>query len=252
VTAPPPVGERPTPVDAVRAFAVMLGGSVALAGVVVASVAATGRALRRGGAPPRWAGATLVATVLYATVARPWLRQWGATAAERRLPLPGDDLVPEPAVQSTRAVTVHAPASAVWPWLAQIGQDRGGFYSYEWLENLAGCRMKNADRIHPEWQRREVGDTVMLHWASGLPVALYEPGEALGLAGWGVFALRPIDPDSTRLLARQRQRPGPGRWAYSLLLELPHFVMERGMLLGVKRRVEQAAGGPAGRHGGRR
>ena len=244
--------ERSTPVDAVRAFGVMLGGPVALLGAVAAAVATTGRALRRGGAPPRWAGATLVVTALYAAVTRPWLRQWGATADERRLPLPGDDLVPEPAVQSTRAVTVHAPAAAVWPWLAQIGQDRGGFYSYAWLENLAGCRMRNADHIHPEWQRREVGETVKLHWASGLPVALFEPGHALGLAGWGVFALRPIDAGSTRLLARQRLRPGPGRWAYSLLLELPHFVMERGMLLGVKRRAELAAGWPVGRPGGGR
>ena len=64
--------------------------------------------------------------------------------------LPGDGLVLEPAIESTRAIIIRAPVEEVWPWLAQIGQDRGGFYSYEWLENLAGCRMRNADRVHPE------------------------------------------------------------------------------------------------------
>ena len=70
------------------------------------------------------------------------------------------------------------PPEAVWPWLAQIGQDRGGFYSYEWLENLAGCRMRNADRIHPEWQDRQAGDTVLLHPSSGLKILRLDPGRA--------------------------------------------------------------------------
>lgn len=65
--------------------------------------------------------------------------------------LPGDELVEDPGIQTTRALTIDAAVRDVWPWLAQIGQDRGGFYSYEWLENLAGCRMRNAWRIHPEW-----------------------------------------------------------------------------------------------------
>jgi hypothetical protein len=68
------------------------------------------------------------------------------------MPLPGDDLVPDPGYEHTR--DVRAPAEEVWPWLAQIGQGRGGFYSYEWLENLAGCDIHNADEIRPEWQRR--------------------------------------------------------------------------------------------------
>jgi hypothetical protein len=78
-------------------------------------------------------------------------------------------------------VTINAPIEKVWPWLAQLGQDRGG-YSYEWLENLAGCEMKNADRIHTQWQHRELGETVHLHPAGGMRVNVFEPGHALGLA----------------------------------------------------------------------
>jgi hypothetical protein len=91
---------------------------------------------------------------------------------------------------------VEAPREAVWPWLAQIGQDRGGFYSNEWLENLAGCRMRNAERIHPEWQHREIGEKVMLHPLNGLPVKRFAPGREIGLEGWG-------------LLRRRADRSGP-------------------------------------------
>src|SRR5689334_17932954 len=78
---------------------------------------------------------------------RPWFLTWGATAGEARRSLPGDDVVPEARSDATtRAITIQAPAATVWPWLAQLGQDRGGFYSYEILEDLAGCKMTNADR----------------------------------------------------------------------------------------------------------
>ena len=100
--------------------------------------------------------------------------------------------MPDPGLVDRPRGDDRGAAERVWPWLAQIGQDRGGFYSYEWLENLAGCRMRNADRIHPEWQRREVGEEVMLHpLAPGMPVTIFDPPHALGLAGWGVFTLRP-------------------------------------------------------------
>jgi hypothetical protein len=124
---------------------------------------------------------------VYAIFIRPWHLRWGATNEELSKPLPGDELVPEPAIESTRAITVNAPVEEVWPWLAQIGQDRGGFYSYEWLENLAGCQMRNADRIHPEWQHRELGETVFLHPAYGMRVASFEPGRAIVLEGVGTL-----------------------------------------------------------------
>src|SRR6185312_12011565 len=115
--------------------------------------------------------------------AEPWMGRWGTTADERRAALPGDELVPAPGIAIDHGVTIEAPAERSWPWLAQIGQDRGGFYSYEWLENLAGCRMRNADRIHPEWQEREIGERVMLHPSYGLRVACFEPNHALVLDG---------------------------------------------------------------------
>jgi hypothetical protein len=183
-------------------------------------------------------GAAAPAAYLY--LVRPWMQQWGATEAEQRRTLPGDDLVPAPAVQSTRAITIHAPVEAVWPWLAQIGRDRGGFYSYAWLENLAGCELRNADRVHPEWQQRAVGDTVWLHPAVGLKVTVCEPNRALGLEGWGTFVLESVDAQTTRLLVRERTRVGWGLLNGALLWEVPHFIMERQMLLGIKARAERA------------
>jgi hypothetical protein len=182
---------------------------------------------------------TSAATVYWFGI-RPWLLRWGATREETHQARPGDALVPEPGIQSTRAITIHAPVDAVWPWLAQIGQDRGGFYSYEWLENLAGCDMHNADRIHPEWQRRAVGEIVRLHPQTGLRVTLFEPNRVLALENWGAFVLERLDAHTTRLIARSRSPRGPFSLAMALVGEIPHFVMERAMLLGIKRRAEAA------------
>ena len=164
---------------------------------------------------------------------------WGATAEERRMPLPGDDPAADSSGSLTRAITIEAPRASVWPWLVQVGQDRAGFYSYDGLENLAGCEMDNADEIHPEWQKRELGETVYLHPLRGLPVARFEPGHTLALENWGAFVLEPHGPDCTRLIARGRVPRGPGALTNGLLLEVPHFVMERKMLLGIKERAER-------------
>jgi hypothetical protein len=228
---------------AVRGIGVMLGGSAALNIGAAASVLATVRAVAQGRKPHPVAIAGTLAALAYALRVRPWLLAWGATDDELEKSLPGDDLVSDPGNESTRAITIEAPVEEVWPWLAQIGQDRGGFYSYEWLENLAGCRMRNADRIHPEWQERDVGETVFLHPANGLKVALFEPKRVLALKGWGAFVLEPLDDERrTRLIARGRGQPGLASVAYTLLLEIPHFIMERKMLLGIKERAERAAG----------
>ena len=223
----------------IRGVVVMIGGSVALLLGALTSAAVILRSLLRG-RRPSWLGlAGAGAVILYAVAIRPWLGRWGATDAEVRAELPGDESVPSPAVQQTRAVTIEAPVGEVWQWLAQIGQDRGGFYSYEWLENLAGCRMRNADRVHPEWQTREVGETVLLHPAGGLEVLVFEPEKALVLIGGWYFALQPDGDSRARLIARFRQGPGPTAIAYGLLLELPHLIMERKMLLGIKQRAER-------------
>jgi hypothetical protein len=232
----------PSVIDGLRAFAVMLGGSIALNVAAAASVASVTRALIRRRLPAPLAAAGVAATIMYLEAIRPRMLNWGASADDACRQLPGDVLTPGDPIESTNAVTIDAPAKEVWPWLAQLGQDRGGFYSYEWLENLAGCRMQNADRIHPEWQRpRELGETVKLHWAFGLPVSIYEPGRALGLKGWGTFVVEPLNAKRTRLLARSHRKHGVGGLYNALLMQIPHFLMQRRMLLGIKERAERAS-----------
>jgi hypothetical protein len=87
---------------------------------------------------------------------------WGASDDEIKAVLPGDEFVSAHTPRTTRAVTIDAPISAVWPWLAQIGEDRGGFYSYSVLERAVGAHIENTNTIHPEWQDVHVGDTVWL------------------------------------------------------------------------------------------
>ena len=238
---------KASPLDAVRAFGVMLGPSLLLDLFMGGSVVAT--AMGKLAQPPRTRAAGLLrplvalgdaALALYLLVVRPWMLRWGATDEDLRKPLPGDDLVPDPLTTSTRAITVNAPVEAVWPWLAQIGQDRGGMYSYEWLENLAGCQMRNADRIHPEWQHRAIGEVVKLHPALGMPVVAFEPNRALVLQGWGAFVVEPLDAQRTRVLLRSHTPRGWGALYSLLFIELPHFLMERKMLLGLKERAERA------------
>src|SRR5215212_4605652 len=91
-----------------------------------------------------------------------WRTRWGATPDECRRRLPGDELVPAPDWSYTHAITIDAPRSAVWPWLVQLGQGRGGFYSYEGLENLIGCDIHNVGEIRPELQRLRVDDQVRM------------------------------------------------------------------------------------------
>jgi hypothetical protein len=225
------------PLSALRVALVVFAGPVACVGAVVWAAIDTVRSLVRDGHPRRLALLTLVAGAAYAAGVR-WMRRWGATPQERHMALAGDETVPNPSVQHTRAVTIAAPTARVWPWLAQIGQDRAGFYSYTWLENLAGCRMRNADRVHPEWQQRQIGDQLLLHPQTGLQVLGLSPGHSLTLDGGWYFVLEPDGPDRSRLLARWRSPSGPLNLVFGLLFDLPHFVMERKLLLGIKQRAE--------------
>jgi hypothetical protein len=185
-------------------------------------------------------------------IARPWHTRWGVTDAEVRAPLPGDELAPNPQYQVMHGVTIHAPADSVWPWLAQIGQDRGGFYSYEWLERLIGDDIRNADSIVPAWTHRRVGELVRATQSGylggiagtdpGWRITRIDPGRVLVLRGWGAFVLVPIDERTTRLLVRSRS-PVPPPFIVAplntMVLEPAHFIMERGMLRGIKRRAER-------------
>jgi hypothetical protein len=226
------------PLEAIRAFGVMLGGPIALAGLAAASTVSVARAIMNLRRPSPLALFGTAATALYAVVIRPWHLRWGTEPEDEHRDLPGDELLPEEGTKILHAVTIDAPVEEVWPWLAQLGQDRGGFYSYEWLENLAGCEMKNAERIHPEWQHRELGETLHLHPAGGLRVSVFEAGRALGLEGWGIFVVEPAGADRSRLIARGGVPRGLGAVAYGVLMEIPHFLMERRMLLGIKARAE--------------
>jgi hypothetical protein len=192
---------------------------------------------------------SVAAIVTYAFFIRPWHLKWGATDEEAEMTLPGDELVENPRLNATHAITINAPIEKVWPWLVQIGQTRGGFYSYTWLENLVGCDMHNADRIVPEWQELKVGDEVWLHpKAPPLRVLLIEPERSIVLEKcWGFF-LRPIDEHTTRLIIRGRGdfNPDLNNALLNLILwrgvfEPAHFIMERKMLFGIKQRAEASA-----------
>jgi hypothetical protein len=234
VSSPPPQTPRLT---AARIAVVVLGGPIALVATTAAAAVDSARALRAG-RRPRPAGALVLGAAAVYAAAVPRLRGWGATQQEREGAMTGDETVADPGVQHTRAVAIDAAAERVWPWLVQIGQDRAGFYSYTWLENLAGCRMRNADRIHPEWQRRALGDTLLLHPKAGYEIVALDPGRALALQAAWYFAVEPDGPQRSRLIARWRCPKGPLNTAFALLFDLPHFVMERKMLLGIKGRAE--------------
>ena len=187
----------------------------------------------------------LLMVAVYLMVIHPWMRDWGATAAEQQMALPGDDLIPNPSAQSTLAITINAPPDVVWQWLAQVGQDRGGFYTYTWLENLVGADIHNADEIHPEWQELAVGDEWRLVSADYLggvgkdaasSVLISDPGRALVLEMWGAHVITPITEDSSRLIVRGQS--GPANLATTMLMDPLVFTMERRMLLGLKARAE--------------
>ncbi len=183
---------------------------------------------------------------------RDWHLHWGARPDEVERELPGDELLADPDVVSTRVVAIDAPPSAVWPWLVQMGPGRGGAYTYDWIENLLGLGMMSADRIHPEWQHLEVGDTPSLREGAdagpdAMRVRILQPEDALVTASddgkwvWA-FVLAP-DRDGTRLISRNRVRSGESLGArVGLAVMTPgSWVMERKMLNGIKERAEKLA-----------
>jgi len=205
------------------------------------------------------------AAVMTAALLTPFLRGrrsvWGVDAETANRDHAGDDLVPRPDWSWTHGVEIGASAAAVWPWIAQIGADRAGFYSYQGLENLVGCRLRNAERIHAEWELRP-GDELMLHpRIPGLRVVRAEPprslvayglpdehavlaGKPWAAASWA-FILEPLGPDRCRLISRYRvtaSRGLLGRLVFGpTLVEPVGFAMDRRMLLGVKKRAEHLA-----------
>jgi hypothetical protein len=205
------------------------------------------------------------AAIAYNLVGSAWLREqynrWGASHEEWLATMPGDELVPDPVLLSTRAVTIEAPPEAVWPWLAQIGQGRGGLYSYDALENLVGLDIHSLDTLLPEDQRVSQGDLVRLG-KPGSPcfsVVSVDADRSLvlvsadpvteqpvptpvtdGMGATWQWLVRPIRGGAaTRLVSRQRNAHPDNQRIMWRIVEPIGFVMERRMLLGIKDRVER-------------
>lgn len=148
---------------------------------------------------------------------RPWHMRWGVSDSELASVLPGDGRVSHSRSRIDHGVTINAPVAAVWPWLAQIGQDRGGFY----VGGVFGKRL-------------------------GGSVAEVVPGQALVLDGWGAFVLVPVNDTTTRMLVRTLGGAPPTIAGVplaslgTLVFEPAHFIMQRRMLLGIKERAESA------------
>jgi hypothetical protein len=197
-----------------------------------------------------------VSTVAFFTKVRPWYLRWGATDAEVARPMPLDEHVSDPMLNSTMAITIDAPPEEVWPWLAQMGDPpRAGYYSYTWIERLVGLQIENVDTILPQFQALRVGEA--LDTRGTMRVMAVEPGHHLVLGPpdsvgtvqctWA-FGLYPVGQQATRLVTRCR-----ARWSYRrmlkemplyaflpwLLIEPGAFVMERKMLLEIKERAER-------------
>jgi hypothetical protein len=205
--------------------------------------------------------------IVFSPLLRRWYNRWGATRAELEQALPGDERVVRPRLGYTRAVTIRALPVQIWPWLVQLGQERGGLYSYEPLENLIGCQMRNADRIIPEWQHLDIGSTMRLG-PKGYPlfkVVAVERERFILFAGADVkteevppitdpmpetyinyawsFELFPSPDGTTRLIVHSRIDFEPPNFFNVLLwrvfMEPINFVMERKTLLGIKARAER-------------
>ncbi len=197
----------------------------------------------------------LAALGAYVVALRPKQLRWGTVGHEAGQELPGDDIIPFPSLTATRAISIECAPDAVWPWIAQLGQGRGGFYSYDTLENLVGCDIHSAQRVVPEWQSIGAGDQVRLAPEVRLDVVVADPERALVLRGgvpmgasppydftW-TFALRPRSDGRTRLLIRERYLYK--KWWTPVVVEPVEaisFLMTQKMLRGVRDRAERLAG----------
>lgn len=190
----------------------------------------------------------LAFSLLYGLPIRRWMNRWGATTSDLTRVMAGDALLENPTYSGTMAVVVNAPPEYIWPWLVQLGYQRGGLYSYDWLDRLFGYLDRpSATRILPEFQSLAVGDRIPVGHGPSWPVAGLEPNRALvldmrnlGAFDWvWQFALYPVDESRTQLVSRScvRTRSTWARLA-TYVIEPAGFIMTRRMLLGLKQRAE--------------
>ncbi|MGZ4434276.1 MAG: hypothetical protein ACXVW7_11710 [Trebonia sp.] len=194
--------------------------------------------------------AVTIGPAVYLLFFRRWCLTWGARDDEGAAKLPGDELLPDAGLVTTRALTIDAPPSAIWPWLVQMGSGRGGAYTYDWIENLLGLNMHSASEILPQYQHLQVGDELpMGPGRPGMTVEVLDPPRTLAVRvadqNWvWIFALVP-EGESTRLISRNRIATAAlapvGRLFYTVFMEPGSLVMERKMLLGIKQRAERTA-----------
>ena len=190
----------------------------------------------------------VVVALLYWFPVRRWFGHWGTTPDELIRPMAGDAIVPNPTHWATHAVTIEAPPGDIWPWLVQMGYQRGGLYSYDWLDRLFGILDRaSADEVLPAFQQIAVGDTIRLGPREELTVAALQEKRALVLRysahqfEWvWQFGLYPLNEQRTRLITRgtERYKNTVGAWLFMRVMEPAAFVMTRKMLLGVKQRAE--------------
>lgn len=187
--------------------------------------------------------------IVYIIFLQPLILTWGASENEKKMPLVGDNSAPY--IRSTRAISINAPVSEVWKWLIQLGADRGGFFSYAFIEKALGYETRNADNIVPEFQEMKVGRIVpgSLDESKSIikynfPVVYVEPGTSFVLKGWGAFVLKKLNTKQTRLIVRTHGRELPDLMSkIGDFFETPlHYIMERRMLMGIKARAEAGSG----------
>jgi hypothetical protein len=197
------------------------------------------------------AAGALVFAAAYILRIRPWHQRWGATTAEVAAPMAGDELVRHPNWSVTRAISIDAPPSAVWPWLVQMGYQRGGLYSYDFLDEWFGVLDRpSADSVLPQFQHLSVGDVIPIHNDPGWPVAALDAERVMVLdihrprihITWS-FLLIPEPNDHTRLILRYRglAQPHVAELPFYAFLDGAEFIMTRKMLLGIKARSEALA-----------
>jgi hypothetical protein len=196
------------------------------------------------------AAAAIGGAALYRSFLRGPILTWGATRDEAGRRLPGDELLEQADGVATRAITVNAPATAVWPWIAQMGPSpRGGAYTYDWIENLLGLNMHSVDDVLPEFQHPQVGDGFG-YGPNKMSFRLVQPEHVLAAqsedGNWvWTFVIEETQDGKTRLISRNRFRLPTLKDKIGMIpMEPASLVMERRMLYGIKKRAENLGGSP--------